>query len=387
MSTTRRDFLKLSSAAAGSYWLGSQAFSAVAAPNGAPLKILVLGGTGFLGPAVVEAALARSHKVTLFNRGKTNPHLFPELEKLVGDRDPDKGEGLKALGGRKWDVCIDDTGYYPRMVKASASLLAPNVRSYIYISSISAYAENSRENQDETAATAKLADPTVETMGKGYEYYGGLKALCEQAANTAMGGRCALVRPGFIVGPGDSTDRFTWWPVRVARGGEMLGPGAPSDPIQIIDVRDLGAFLVRLAEQNTTGTFNACGPKERLTIGKLIEDCATAAGSKPQITWVPAKFLMEHGEDGDGSLPIWIPFEGETKGFHTWSNARAVKAGLSFRPTVDTARDTLAWFRSLPEERQKGMKTGLSAEAESRLLTAWRAASSATQPGGAASSK
>lgn len=374
MTRTRRDFLKLGSAAAGSMLLASSEYTRFWAGTASqPLKVLVLGGTGFLGPAVVDAAVARGHVVTLFNRGKTSPTLYPNLEKLRGDRDPDKDEGLKALVDRKWDVVIDDTGYFPRMVKASATLLAPNVRQYIFVSSISAYASNAVENADETAALAKLEDPKVETMGEGYQFYGGLKALCEQAASEALPGRATIVRPGYIVGPNDRTDRFTWWPVRVARGGEMIAPGAPSDPVQIIDVRDLGAFLVLLGEKNTIGTFNAVGPKNKLTMQQMIDACRAATKADPKLTWISSEFMLKQGENGDGQIPIWLPYTGEYKGFHTWSNKRAVAAGLTFRPLLDTTRDTLTWFRSLPAERQADMKAGLSPEAEKKILAAWHA--------------
>ncbi len=374
MARTRRDFLKLGSAAAGSMLLASSEYTRFwAEPAGKSLKILVFGGTGFLGPGVIDAAVARGHVVSMFNRGKTNPTLYPNLEKLKGDRDPDKDEGIKALVDRKWDVVIDDTGYYPRMVKASATTLAPNVRQYIYVSSISAYASNATENADETAPLAKLEDPKVETMGDGYQFYGGLKALCEQAVSEALPGRATIVRPGFIVGPNDRTDRFTWWPVRVARGGEMIAPGAPTDPVQIIDVRDLGAWLVLLAEKNTIGTFNAVGPKGKLTMQQMIDACRAATKVDPKLTWISSDFMLEQGENGDGQIPIWLPYTGEYKGFHTWSNARAIKAGLTFRPILDTTRDTLAWFRSLPDERQAKMGAGLSPEAEKRILAAWHA--------------
>src|SRR5205807_6710007 len=189
-------------------------------------RILILGGTGFLGPATVEAAVARGHQLTLFNRGKTRPGLFPNVETLLGDRDPQKGEGLNALRNRKWDAVIDNSGFFPREVSASAKLLAPNAQQYIYISSISAYADNSTEGQDETAKLATTPDPTVETITE--TTYGPLKALSEKAAADVFSGRTAIVRPGFIVGPDDPSGRFTYWPVRIDRGGEVFAPGAPS---------------------------------------------------------------------------------------------------------------------------------------------------------------
>ncbi len=232
MSTSRRQFLQYSLTAASLLALGPRALagpdkkkSTAAAKK--KLKILVLGGTGFLGPAFVTAAQARGHTLTLFNRGKTRPELFPNVEKLQGDRDPKKGEGLKALEGRKWDAVLDTSGYYPRMVKASAELLAPNVEQYVFISSISAYANNDEPHEDESGPTAKLADPTVETMGKNFENFGGLKRLCEEAAETAFPDRATLVRPGYIVGPEDRSDRFTYWPVRYDEGRRDAGAGQP----------------------------------------------------------------------------------------------------------------------------------------------------------------
>jgi 2'-hydroxyisoflavone reductase len=319
----------------------------------------------------VEALRARGHTVTLFNRGRRNPELFPDIEKLRGDRDPKVGDGLTALQGRSWDVVFDNSGYVPRIVKASAEMLAPNCGQYVFVSSISAYADNSQENADETAPLATMPDPTVETMGQNFEFYGPLKVLCEQAAEAAFPGRATIVRPGYIVGPTDPTDRFTYWPVRVARGGKMLAPGAPSDPVQVIDARDLGEWMVRIAENGTMGVFNACGPKDRTGMGTMLEACKEAApGADTEFVWVPADFLNEQGL-GEG-LPIWIPYSGDTKGFHTWSNERAVAAGLKFRPLDVTARDTLAWWNELPEDRRMRDNGWLKPEREAEILMAWK---------------
>ncbi|MFH0944588.1 MAG: NAD-dependent epimerase/dehydratase family protein [Planctomycetota bacterium] len=334
-----------------------------------PLKILVLGGTGFIGPCEVAAAQARGHEVTLFNRGKTRPDLFSDLEKLVGDRDPDKGEGLKALEGRKFDVVIDNSGYYPRMVGASARLLGKNVRQYIYVSSISAYADNSVEGADETAELATMEDPTLESMGPGYQYYGALKALCEQAAEDAMPGRVAVVRPGYIVGPGDTTHRFTYWPLRVRLGGDMAVPGNPTDPIQVIDARDLAEWIIHLAEENITGVFNACGPAERLTMADVLEASQAVTETEPTIHQIDdLEFLGEHPQVG---FQIWAPYAGETLGFHTSSNKRAIDAGLKFRPLEETIRATLDWFDALPEEHRKAVLARIGNKEEAELLTAW----------------
>jgi len=374
MTTSRRQFLQFSLAAASLAACAPSLRSVAGDERSAPpqkKKILILGGTGFLGPAFVTAAQARGHELTLFNRGKTRPELFPNLEKLQGDRDPNKGEGLKALEGRKFDAVLDTSGYYPRMVRASAELLAPNVGQYLFISSVSAYAKNDTPGADESAATATLADPNVETMGKNYENYGGLKRACEEAAEKALPGRVANVRPGYIVGPEDRTDRYVYFPLRFERGGEMLAPGSPSDPLQIIDVRDLAEWLVLLVERDTTGIFNAVGPEKPWTMGEMFAACKEVTGKDTKLTWVPGDFLLKNGEDGEGALPIWAPPLGAYAGMHLRSNARAVQTGLKFRSPVLTTRDALAWFKNLPEERQGKVRAGLSPEREAELLSLW----------------
>ncbi|MCX4247165.1 NAD-dependent epimerase/dehydratase family protein [Paraliomyxa miuraensis] len=342
------------------------------APTPAPTPVkslLVLGGTRFLGPAIVDEALAAGLEVTLFNRGKSDPDAYPELEKLVGNRDPELDEGLRALEGRTWDAVIDTSGYFPRMVRASAELLAPNVGQYIFISSISAYAAHDHPGDDETATLAKLEDPTVETMGEAFQNYGGLKVLCEQAAEAAMPGRVANVRPGYIVGPRDPTDRFTYWPWRVSQGGTVLAPGAPKDSVQIIDVRDLGRWLVHLATSRTMGVFNAVGPKSPTTMGEILEASKKASGSDARFVWAPLDFLEAHGGEANPlPIPIWAPSTGETAGFHHYRNDRAVKAGLTFRSVEQTTADTLEWFRSQPEERRATLRAGLPSEQEQALL-------------------
>jgi 2'-hydroxyisoflavone reductase len=383
MTTSRRQFLQYSLAAAAltACGTGLKATSGDGAPA-AKKHILVLGGTGFLGPAFVTAAQARGHKLTLFNRGKTRPELFPDVEKLHGDRDPLKGEGLKALEGRSFDAVLDTSGYYPRMVRASAQLLAPHVGQYIFISSGSAYAKNDTPGADESAETATLADPNVETMGKNFENYGGLKRACELATEQALGGRATLVRPGYIVGPEDRTDRYVYFPLRYDKGGEMLAPGSPEDPLQIIDVRDLAEWLVLLVERNTTGTFNAVGPEKPWTMGEMFAACKEVTGKDTKLTWVPGEFLLKNGEDGDGAIPIWAPAFGAYAGMHRRSNARAVKAGLRFRSPVVTTRDALAWFQALPEERRNQLRAGLPAEREAQLLSLWAQAQAQGKQGG-----
>jgi 2'-hydroxyisoflavone reductase len=370
MAITRRTLLQHSAAAGALCALPCRSLTQEKAKE--PLDLLVLGGTGFIGPHIVEFARQRGHTLTLFNRGRTNPGLFPEIEKLHGDRNPDKGEGIAALADRRWDVVFDDCGYYPRHVKASAELLAKGgLGHYVYVSSISCYAKNDVEGGDESAELATMPDPTLESMGANYEYYGSLKALCEQAAEAALPERTTAIRPGYIVGPGDPTDRFTYWPVRIEKGGDVLVPGAPTDPIQVIDARDLARWMVHVAETSTFGVFNACGPKERLRWGSVIDACAGLASAEPTFHWAPSAKLQEllKPEDGD-ALPIWAAYEGDSRGFHTWSNARAVAAGLTFHPIEEIVKDTLAWWKSQPEDRRVKLRAGMTAEREAEILAA-----------------
>ena len=405
MTITRRHFVHT--------LLASGAATAIAAPRALawqrrafkPRSILILGGTGFLGPATIDAAIARGHKVTIFNRGRTEkyrPIKHADIEHLYGNRDPDKHaqeddttspKGLEQLEGKKFDVVIDNSGYYPRIVKASAEWAAKSAGMYIFISSISAYAGSATPNSDETAPVGTMEDPTIENMGPSFEYYGPLKALCEKASEAAMPGKAAIVRPGYIVGPGDPTDRFTYWPVRANQGGEMIAPGTPDDPIQVIDVRDLAEFLITLAENNTAGVFNAVGPETPARWGDVLNACVAAAASKPTLTWIDSEFLQANGLPG-GSLPIWIPPVGEYAGFHTWSNARAKAAGLKFRSMETIVKDTLAWWPTEVERRTKAtasiieeaktagkdaptlpdpskLKVGISPEQEQKLLALW----------------
>lgn len=332
----------------------------------APRSLLILGGTAFLGPELVEAAKAKGWKVTLFNRGKTNPQLFPDLEKLRGDRNGD----LKALEGRKWDAVVDTSGYFPRQVRATAELLKGAVAHYTFVSSISVYADTSKAGMDESAKVSTGADESTDKITG--ETYGALKALCEQAAEKAMPGRTFNVRPGLIVGPGDRSDRFTYWPVRVARGGEVLAPGAPSDPVQFVDVRDLAEWIVRMVEAKAAGVFNATGPKEPLGIGGLLESCKRVSSSNATFTWVDADFLEAQKVSPWSDLPVWLPPKGDMLGASQVSAARAIGKGLTFRPLDVTVKDTLAFWNGLPKERQAKLKAGMPAEREAEVLKAWR---------------
>lgn len=360
---SRRQVLQMSAALSGGGLLSTGASAA------SPRRILVLGGTGFLGPAIVAAAEKRGHMLTLFNRGKTRPGLFPHIEKRQGDRDPLKGEGIKALETGEWDAVIDDSGFYPRMVSASARLLAPRVKQYIFLSSISAYREPSPVGGDETAPLATLADAAVEEMGKNFENYGGLKAACEAAAEQALPGRTAIVRPGFIVGPDDPSGRFTYWPVRFDKGGEIAVPGAPTDPLQLIDVRDLAEWLVLLVENRTTGRFNALGPEQPMAWGRVVAACQQATATPGTVTWVPGDFVAK--QEGI-AFPIWAPYQGDTRGFHTWQNRRAVQAGLRFRPVEQTVADTLAWYRGQLKEEAGRTRLAFTPEQEAELLQRWK---------------
>ncbi len=331
-------------------------------PAPPPLSVLILGGTGFLGPAIVHAARARGHKITLFNRGRTNPGLFPDLETVRGDRDG----GLAPLAGRAFDAVIDTSGYVPRVVDASAALLRDAVRRYLFVSTISVYPGfgTSTAPIDEDTPVGRLVDPTVERVTG--ETYGPLKALCEDAVRARLPDRHVVVRPGLIVGPGDPTDRFTWWPVRVARGGTIAAPGDGSSPVQFVDVRDLGAWLVRLAEDGATGTYNALGFEGDLAFVEFLHGLKCALNTRARFVWVPEDVLAAQGVAPFAALPLWLPREGLPR----VSNQRARAAGLAFRPVTETAADTLAWWRKARPDGALSRRVGLAPEREAALLDA-----------------
>ena len=373
--TRRRDFLAATLAAASlAAWPAFAARRRTAERKpGEPMSILVLGGTGFLGPHFVEAAHAKGHKLTLFNRGRTNPARFSgaqfkDIEQLHGDRKSD----MQALQGRRrWDAVLDTSAYVPADVTRSTQLLGRRVDRYLLVSTISVYAKMDRPGQDESAPLATLPDPAVTEVTA--ETYGGLKALCEQAAEKEMPGRVAVVRPGLIVGPGDNTDRFTYWPARADRGGEILAPGSAQDPTQFIDVRDLAAFLLHLIEQGATGTFNADAPAGKLTMGELLAACQRATKASSTLTWVPAEFLDAQRVSAWQDMPVWIPPTGEYAGFGQLDTRKAQAAGLTYRPLEATVADTLAYWRGLPAERRAAPRAGLSPRRESEVLKASRA--------------
>ena len=345
-----------------------------------PLRILMLGGTGFLGPHTVEAAIARGHTVTLFNRGITEDRkggIFPDLEKRYGNRDPEKHadekdptspKGLTELREGEWDAVVDTSGYVPRIVRASASLLAPRCGQYLFISSVSVYKSDTVKGADESDPVGTISDPSVETMGASFENYGPLKALCEQEAEKAFPGRATNIRPGLIVGPTDNTDRFTYWPVRVREGGDVLAPGAPDNPVQWVDVRDLGEWIIECLERRAFGVFNAiCEPTG---IGSLLQACKSVSGSDARFVWATPEKLREHNVSAWSDMPMWLPSEGEYLHANTRSNARAVKAGLKFRPAEKTIEDTLAWWDTLPAERRAKTRAGISREREAQVVKA-----------------
>jgi 2'-hydroxyisoflavone reductase len=330
------------------------------------VKILILGGTVFLGRHLVEAALARGHAVTLFNRGQSSPDLFPDVEKLRGNRDGP----LDGLRGRQWDAAIDTCGYAPRVVRASAELLADSVNHYTFISSLSVYADLSRPGIDEAAPVGRLPDDSIEEVTG--ETYGPLKALCEQAAERALPGRVLNVRPGLIVGPHDPTDRFTYWPARVARGGEVIAPGRPDRRIMFIDARDLAEWIIRAVEHNLTGVFNADGPAGRTSMGPLLATSKAVSGSDAEVVWVDEQFLIDAGVEPWSEMPVWIPeSDPMAAGFFAFDCSQAIEAGLTFRPLEETVRDTIAWDATRPKDRRwlAGLKPGREAE----LLRIWPA--------------
>ena len=330
------------------------------------MKLLILGGTLFVGRHLVEAALTQEHEVTLFNRGQSNADLFPGVEKLRGDRDG----GLDALRGRQWDAVIDTCGYVPRLVRASAERLADAVNRYVFLSSVSVYRDTRTLGQDETAPVGTLDDETTEEVTG--ETYGPLKVLCEQAAERALPGRVLTIRPGLVVGPDDTTDRFTYWPHRVAQGGDVLAPGNPDQRLQFIDVRDLAEWTIRMAERRATGVFNAVSVNEGWTMGRLLAECRRATGRAANLVWVDEPFLLEHGVAPWSDLPLWLPQEttDEYRAMSSFSAARAVAAGLTFLPLAYTVHDTLAWDRARPADAP--FKAGLSRAREQEIIQAWR---------------
>jgi 2'-hydroxyisoflavone reductase len=340
------------------------------------MRILILGGTGFTGPEQVRYALSRGHKITVFNRGKTHPGILPkEVEQLIGDRN---GQ-LDALKGKQWDVVIDNPTSIPVWVRDAAQILKGNVDRYVFISTISVYSDTSKPGMDETGPLAKYEGPdamketTASLRASNFRLYGPLKALSEAEAEKWFPGKALIIRPGLIVGPGDETDRFTYWPVRLERGGEVLAPGDPTDPVQFIDARDLAEWTIRMVEQGTTGIFNATGPKTKLTIADMLAGIKKVTTANSQLTWVDADFLRTQKVSPWSDMPVWVPPRPDSAGFATININRALSKGLTFRSIPDTTRATLDWFHAQPADRQAKLRAGITPEREKEVLAAWHA--------------
>lgn len=336
------------------------------------MRLLVLGGTVFLGRHVVETALAQGHRVSVFHRGRTGADLFGgQVERLTGDRDG----GLAALGeDRTWDAVVDTSGQLPRLVRDAAVALAHRTHHYTYVSSLSVYADEQTAGQDESAPRRRLEDPSQEEVGP--ETFGPMKSACETAAEAAVPGRTLVVRPGLLAGPYDPSSRFAYWPLRVARGGDVLLPGPADTPCELTDARDLAAWILRCAEEGVAGAFNATGPTPaKTTFGALFEACRQASGAKADPLFVDEAFLLERHVHPWNDLPLWTGSLGPA--IPTHSAAKAIREGLTFRPLVDTCRDTLAWARGagLDEKLAAGqLGVGLAPEREAFLVAAWRGA-------------
>jgi 2'-hydroxyisoflavone reductase len=331
--------------------------------NRKKLKILVLGGTGFIGPHIVRRALARGHEVTLFNRGRSNTELFPEVEKLVGDRDGD----LESLKNGQWDAVLDNTGYVPRHVRDSAELLKDRVGRYLFTSTGSVY--DLTTGLFPWAPGSKLipwSNPDSEDVG---EYYGEFKAQCERIVEEVYTDRATLVRPTYIAGPGDSSQRFTWWVERIFRGGDVLAPGNPDTSFDIIDVRDLAAFYIHLLEDDRSGVFNASGPAGRFSFGGMLNGIRAATSKPVNLHWVDTAFLAKHDVNGR-EMPMWTDiFDGITQ--LMTENQSSIDVGLTFKPFVETVTDTLAWHRQLPQNEQAFTRAGIDPKKEAKVLAAW----------------
>ncbi|MCI0555046.1 MAG: NAD-dependent epimerase/dehydratase family protein [Anaerolineae bacterium] len=324
------------------------------------MKLLILGGTRFLGRHLVDSALARGHEVTLFNRGKSNPDLFLNNDTILGGREHD----LNKLAGREWDAVIDTSGYVPRIVRLSAQGLERRVKRYVFISSISVYAGFSKIGIDENDPVGVIEDESFEEITG--ESYGPLKALCEKAVQEVYKERALIIRPGLIVGPHDPTDRFTYWPVRTARGGDVLAPEKPDVSVQIIDVRDLSDFVIKLIEENASGIYNATGPDYELTLGAMLDASKQVSNSDAKFHWASVEFLAENKVEAWSDMPVWLPDTEEDAGFSRVDISKAINAGLRFRPLQDTVRDTLEWANTRPSDHN--WRAGLKAEREEELL-------------------
>lgn len=381
MSPTRRDFVKTAGVIGAGLTLGGAAACTDAAESGGeatasgptPKRLLILGGTGFIGPHMVRYAIERGHEVTIFTRGNRQPDLPEGVEHLIGDRN----DNHTALEGRTWDVILDNNAQDYRWVQTSTELLKDAASQYIFVSSISAYAlegfgwDNADNVLMEPAVGVDHAriDPPEGWSDGDDAPYGLMKTLSENIVHAAFPGAATIVRPGLIVGPGDPTDRFTYWPVRMNEGGEILAPGNPEHANQIIDQRDLTEWIVRLAEEGTTGDYNGTGPAERLSMGSMLDQIGSVVSEPYELTWVPESFLQEQGVAPWTDLPSWIP--GDPLMYVDVSSA--VAAGLTFRPLAVTARDTIDWDATRADEDRRDSPFGMSREREREVLDAWHA--------------
>ena len=390
--TTRRDFLKSSAiiGAAGAMGIRGSAQTPTPTPlqrpvkgmeapsvgkAASPLSILILGGTGFTGPQQVNYALARGHKVTLLNRNRTRPDLFKgQVDQLIGDLSGD----VSALAGKSFDAVLDIPTTYPFWVRNVGQHLKGRVKQYVFISTISVYASNANAGEDETGKTLPLPaglDPyALNPVGNNY---GPLKAFSEQEVEKTYPGAALIIRPGLIVGPLDRSDRFTYWPVRIDRGGEVLAPGDPNDPVQIIDARDLAEWTIRMIEKRATGVFNATGPDKTLSMSEMLYGIKGVTTAGAQFTWVPADFLRAQKVQQWRDMPVWIAPGPQSNGFSRRNVSKAVAAGLTYRPLAETARDTLEWHKTRPESEREalavGKIAGMAAAREAEVLAAWKA--------------
>lgn len=376
MTTSRRDFMRVAAASTGALGLGllpsfatRRAFG-IHVPSHQPkakLRILILGGTNFIGPYHVQHAIDRGHTVTLFNRGRTNPQLFPGVEKLIGDRNGD----LKSLEGREWDVVIDNSATQPNWVELTAGLLQKSVKRYVFTSTRSVYFDTSIVPMT-TAAPVYTRDNTPVQAGRELPY-GLAKAESEKVVRKYFPNGALIVRPSLIVGPGDLTDRYTYWPVRIERGGEVLAPGDGTDRVQVIDVRDLCEWMIRLSENGVTGTYNGLGPKNGYSFAELLYGIKAVTTSDATLIWVDTDFLTQHDVRGYREMPVWQPSRGRTAGFGRFDITPELALGLTFRPLAVTAKDTLDYYHAQPPERQATLRAGITAERERQVLDAWKA--------------
>ncbi len=357
--STRRQFL-ITAVGAG---LAGGAAARVFGQSG--MNILILGGTGFIGPHLVQHAIDRGHNITLFNRGRTNTHLFPDVEKLVGDRN----DNLSALDGRRWDAVIDNSGYTPQQVSLSVSLLRDACDQYLFTSTRAVYTDFTHAVMDEEAPVGPRDIPESE-----WEGYGPNKVLAERIVMAGFGARTLITRPPVIVGPGDRSDRFTYWVDRIDDGGDILVQGAPTDPVQFVDVRDLSEFYVHLLENSTTGIFNTEGPGSALNTAGLVHGIKAVTSVPSKFHWVDWDFLIREGETPQESLAFWQPPRGRYLNYGRMINSRAIENGMSYRPLAVIAKDTLDWHRKRSPEQQDLLRAGITRDREAELLARWESA-------------